>query len=169
MVSLFSSPFMDPGIIISFVLQNSPYSLKTSDRSTCLQDYTGGVVVEKGLWSSLGDSSTPSMPLKIKVILVHRPQAVEPLFQQMPKSMLQQSEPERRCLCPYLMLWGGELSSDEACSPPTTGDWALLPSWWPWVLNLGFLGPELEYRFLTEVIISRKSWVSRMGNHAVHI
>ena len=26
--------------------------------------------------------------------LVHRPQAVEPLFQRMPKSMLQQSEPE---------------------------------------------------------------------------
>lgn len=61
----FSSPFMDPGIIISLVLQNSPYSLKTSDRSTCLQGYTGMVVVERALLEqSARDSSTPSMPLR---------------------------------------------------------------------------------------------------------
>lgn len=64
----------------------------------------------------------------------------------------------KRCLCSVSHALRGRIKQLDVLTS-YTGDWALLPVDGRGVLNLGFLGPELEYRFLTEVIISRKSWV----------
>lgn len=108
-----------------------------------LQCSTGRVVVEGAyVERSARDSSTrlyaPSLSL------VHRHQAVEPLFQWMPKRM-PQSKPEDASVLPACVSQckGEELDLLTSHS----GGWGMVPVKWLWVLDLGFLGPSWSTDF----------------------